>query len=82
MCPSVCWSFCRKIPRFERKHRFGSHCHVIAGERSDEAIQESVHRPLDCFASLAMTGYEFSRSRDAFFAPEAWQATARIIASE
>src|SRR5579864_977643 len=24
-------------------------------ERSDEAIQQSVHQPLDCFASLAMT---------------------------
>src|SRR5215469_12972067 len=52
---------------------------VIARSEATKQSRSRCTRPLDCFASLAMTGYERSRSRGAFFAPEASARTPRKL---
>jgi hypothetical protein len=52
---------------------------VIARSEATKQSRSWCTKPLDCFADARNDGHEFSRSRDAFFAPEFCQATARKL---
>ena len=55
---------------------------VIARSEATKHSRSRCHRPLDCFASLAMTRYEQSRSRDAFLRPSLAKPLHESVASK